>query len=97
METTVGGETEHSREDDFCCLSYTSHTSMAEQTVPVGFCSSYKRGPYAAFSQFYTEVKSVTSGNCPLLLTGVRQETQADSSNVVTYPHPADTSAVFTP
>lgn len=65
---------------------------MAGQTVSVGLCSSYKRGPYTAFSQFHTGVKSVTSGNYPLLLTGIKQEMQAGgvyvenifSSNLVT-------------
>lgn len=65
----------------------------------------YKRGPYTAFSQFYTGVKSVTLGNYPLLLTHIKQETQADgmyvenifSSKPVMYPHPTDTSAVFAP
>lgn len=72
---------------------------MAGPTVSVGLCSSYKRGLYAAFSHFYAGVKSVTSGNYPLLLTDIKQETQADgvyvesifSSNPVMYLHPTDT------
>lgn len=68
---------------------------MAGPTVSVGLCSSYKRRPYAAFRHFYTGVKSVTLGNYPLLLTGIKQETQADgvyvgnifSSNPVMYLH----------
>lgn len=80
---------------------------MAGQAVSAGLCSRYKRGPYAAFRQFYTGVKKLTSVTTPCFSLVKKQEMQADAShgymddifnaNPVTYPYSTDPSSVFIP
>lgn len=85
-------------------ISFAVHPTGHTQVDLWAFAPATRGGPYTAFSQFYTGVRSVTSGNFPSVLTGVKQEMQADgvcvenifSSNLVTHLHPTDTSHFHT-